>query len=323
MPPVLVFALGTQRGRLVHYVVVNRDVEGAVAVARVGAPRVVNMEHASRVKAFPLRPDRKRHIGIKRRAVHIDGIARRQSQRKINDGFAIRRHGIPWGLVTDKIGALGGIRRHHRRSNRTVEPPALRCISGNKAHQYGIGPEKHLRQGLVTPWALEPHYLGSRSHEGLLIRSIRLRIEPELRFRTEKLAHLELVRAPRDTVVLVVVVIRGIRAGLDIETHPVLEIGKRLPFPCVGEPSVTVACHHRPGIRAKTGVVVTTRTAQNMRHIVCPCSIVTPWGLKMQNKVGPCRGTEQEKQTNTQTHALHTYSFSAKPNNILKIYPRK
>ena len=176
MPPVLVFALGRERSRLVHDVVVHRDVEGAVAVTRVGAPRVINVKYPRRVKAFALRSYRKRGLGSCRRAIHIDGIPRSEDRRQIDDRIGIRRHNIPRSLVADKVSALYRVRRHHRGRNRAVEPTALRSIARNEPHQHGIRTENHLRQGLVTPRALEPHNFRTRSHERLLVGTVSLRV---------------------------------------------------------------------------------------------------------------------------------------------------
>ena len=176
MPPVLVFALGRERSRLVHDVVVHRDVEGAVAVTRVGAPRVINVKYPRRVKAFALAPDFKRRLGCVRRPVDKHRVGGRKCRSKFHDGGTVCRECIPRGLVADKVSTLYRVRRHHRGRNRAVEPPALRGIARNEPHQHGIRTENHLRQGLVPPRALEPHNFRTRSHERLLVGTVSLRV---------------------------------------------------------------------------------------------------------------------------------------------------
>ena len=55
MTPEAVFPFGAHRSRLIQNVVPDRDVESAVAVARVVAPRMVNMQHARIIEARPKR----------------------------------------------------------------------------------------------------------------------------------------------------------------------------------------------------------------------------------------------------------------------------
>ena len=276
MTPVLVLPFRRKRRRLVHDVVVDRDIERAVAVARIRTPRVIDMQPPRRVETFPLRTYRKRRFRSTSRTVDIDRIRGGKGRRKFHHRIAIRREGEPRSLVAYKVSVLHRVCRHHRRRHGTVEPSALRSIARHKAHQHGIRPENHLRKRTVPPRALEPHDLRTRCHERLLVRPVRLRVHPEFRFRTEELANLELIRAPCDTVVLVVVVIRSIRTRLYVETHPVLEIGQRLAHPRIGEPAVPIGLHHRRRSRVEMRIVVATRTTQHMRHIIAPCRIVTP-----------------------------------------------
>ena len=159
MTPVLVFPFGTESRRFIQDVVIDLDKECAVTECRVRTPRVVNMQTASRVKAFTKSPDLYICDGSCNSTVHKNRILSLQGRRKVNHRIAIHRNNIPRSLIACKMGDLNVIRLHHVRRNRPIEPTAFILVALFKAHQHRIRAKDHLRQHLVAPRTLEPDNL--------------------------------------------------------------------------------------------------------------------------------------------------------------------
>ena len=309
MTPEAVFPFGAQRSRLVKDIVPDRDVESAVAVARVVAPRVVNMQHARIIKAHPSRRNSRRCSRRSLGSIDIDSVVGLERGRKVNRKVRIGRDRKPRSLVTREIGRLRRVSGHHRRSHRAVDPATFRVVARNKAHQHRIHAKVHLRERLVAPGALEPHHLRARSHERLGVLTRRgIRVQPNFGIRTEKTAYREFLFAtgiPIDAGIVVEIDIGRVGAELEVELHPFLEIGQGLAGPRVHIPVVALFGHDRLGSRPITGRVITASTTQNMRDIIGRSRIITKGRLDMHGQIGPCNSKKKEKNRNYRQGTFH------------------
>ena len=267
---------------------------------------MVNVQTACRVKTFAWSPDFKRSLGIIDSPIDKQSILRLEDSREIDRRILVCRHNIPRSLVTHKMGRQKRVRFNHRRSQRTEKPTAFALVTLVKTHQHGIRPENHLRKHLVAPRALEPDNLGTRSHERLPVGLVsRVRIKPDFRLGAEKRGYLRLsALRPRDAIVVIVVVIVCIGARLEFEIFPVLEIRNRLARPGIDIPVIALALHHRPGISAKTRIVVRHAT-DNMRSIARSSRIPTEWRLQVNRQIRPCRDCQKQCGDKSQTTVFH------------------
>ena len=196
---------------------------------------------------------------------------------------------------------------NHRRRQRTEKPTAFALVTLIKTHQHGIRTENHLRKHLVAPRTLEPHNLGTRRHERLLIGLVsRVRIKPNFRLGTEKRGYPRLsALRPRNAIVVIVVVVIRIGTRLEFEIFPILETCNRLARPGIDIPVVALALHHRPGISAKTRIVIRYAT-DNMRSIARSSRIPTERGLQMNRQIRPRRDCQKQWGDKSQTTVFHS-----------------
>ena len=121
IPPVLVLALCSEGCRLVQDIITNGNVESAVAVTRVGAPRVINMKSPRRVKALALAPDFKPIMSFK---LYPDMSASELCDLMKTSMGNITVEGLT-GTITWDLSTLYRIASHHRRRYCAVEPATL------------------------------------------------------------------------------------------------------------------------------------------------------------------------------------------------------
>ena len=264
MPPVLVIPRICHSHGIVDDIVPHRNVQCAVLVSRIGTPRVVHMQGTRRIETFPQRAD----LGIyrrPRRAVHENRIQHREIVAQLHHPLGRHRH--VGRIQADKVDGLQRVPRKHRRRHRPVKPAALARVILRETHHHRIFAQNHLRQRLVAPRTLEPHQLGTRSHERLgktLVR--RIRVEPHLGIGTEQRAHLELAALfPGFAVIVVVITISRVRIDAHRKGHPVLKI-RHVLVPGIAEPAITLIGRNRRGTRTKRRIVATASPTKNMQE---------------------------------------------------------
>ena len=114
MTPVLVFTLRAEACRRIQNVIVYLDIESAVAISRIRAPRMVNMQTTRRVKALARSPNFIRNLWVFNRSIHKKRILRIKDAYKIDYRILISRKHIPRSLVTHKITSQQRVIRNHR-----------------------------------------------------------------------------------------------------------------------------------------------------------------------------------------------------------------
>ena len=142
MVPVGICILLHRHG-IVDDVVSNGNVDGAVLEGGIRPPRMINMQHVCRIKAFAQRAHLESRLGSLRRSIDKDRILCRKRIRKVHHARSRVNH--VGSIQANKMSRLQRVALDHRGTHRPIKPTAARLVIVGKAHHHRVIPKNHLR----------------------------------------------------------------------------------------------------------------------------------------------------------------------------------